>query len=404
MPRVAMLSLHSSPLAQPGAGDGGGMSVYVHELATALSRAGVDVDVLTRADHPEQPPVVELGPGLRVVHLDAGPRRSLSHADLVELVDPMVAAASSYLADSTVDVLHANYWLSGAVAHRLKHEHALPMITTFHTLALAKTDVGIFEDPPSRADVERDVVRCADVILASTGDERRELVRRYGAAEERVEVVAPGVDHSTFSPGDADAARRRLGLAGRRVLLCVGRIQALKGFDLAIRAVAELQDANVTLLVVGGPSGPDGERELDRLRALTDELDLIDQVTFVAPRPHDALAVYYRAADACLVPSRTESFGLVALEAAACARPVVAADVGGLRTIVHDGETGFLVGSRSPAAFAGAVERVLDDPVLAARLGEGASARAIGYTWTLAAARVRRLVADLGARAPVECR
>ena len=351
--RVAVFSMHTSPLAQPGAGDGGGMNVYVDALASALARAGVDCDVYTRAEHPEQPDIVEVEPGFRVLHVDAGPREPVAKHDLLDLVDPFADAARELLlASPPVDVLHANYWLSGAVAHKLKHQLDLPLVATFHTLARVKADAGLEDDPELRARIEHEVVACADLMLASTDDERTQLASLYDADPDRIEVVAPGVDHTMFAPGDRAGSAARLGLTGRRVILFVGRIQPLKGLGLAVRCLAELEDPDVTLLIVGGPSGVDGEAELARTRALVEQLGVEDRVRFVPPQPHAQLAEYYRAADVCLVPSRTESFGLVALEAAACGTPVVAASVGGLRSLVDDARTGFLVEGRDPVDFA----------------------------------------------------
>lgn len=405
-PRVAMLSVHTSPLAQPGAGDGGGMNVYVRSLAEALAQAGVDCDVLTRADHPDQPPIVELEPGLRVVHLDAGPRRPVEKLELLDLMDELVEQGRHHLecGRACYEAVHANYWISGAVAHRLKHELDVPLVATFHTLARTKAEAGVVDDPRSRAAVEDEIVRCADVVVASTAEERDGLVHTHGADPDRVEVVAPGVDHHRFSPGDAPAARRRLALpTDRPVLAFVGRIQALKGVDVALRALAQVDDPTAELVVIGGPSGADGDAEVHHLHGLADKLGVSDRVRWVAPVPHALLADWYRAADACLVPSRTESFGLVALEAAACGTPVVAADVGGLRTLVDHGRTGFLVEGRDPASFAAAVDELLGEPARAAALGAAAVARARRYTWSIAAARLRRLYSDLAARALVEC-
>ena len=336
--RVAVFSMHTSPLAQPGAGDGGGMNVYVRALAGALARAGVECDVYTRAEHTEQPTIVTVEPGFRVLHVTAGPREPVEKHDLPALVDPFVSAASELLVESPpVEVLHANYWLSGAIAHQLKHAFDLPLAATFHTLARVKADAGIDDDPDQRARTEHDVIACADMMLASTEDERAQLASLYDADPERIEIVPPGVDHSIFEPGDADAARAELGLRGQRVLLFAGRIQPLKDLGLAIESLAALDDPDVTLLIVGGPSGHDGESELARIHALVGDLGVSQQVRFVPPQPHAELAGYYRAADVCIVPSRTESFGLVALEAAACGTPVVAASVGGLRSLVQDG-------------------------------------------------------------------
>jgi D-inositol-3-phosphate glycosyltransferase len=402
--RVAMFSMHTSPLAQPGAGDGGGMNVYVRALASALAHAGVDCDVYTRAEHPEQPAVVQVEPGFRVMHVPAGPCAPVSKHDLVDLVDPFVTAAEGMLINEPpVDVLHANYWLSGAVAHQLKHALDLPLVATFHTLARVKADAGVDDDPELRARTEQAVITCSDLMLASTDDERAQLASLYDADRDRIEIVAPGVDHTVFEPGDRETARERLGLDDRHVILFVGRIQPLKGLDLAVRCLAALDDSAVTLVIVGGPSGADGEAELVRIHALVDELGVTDQVRFFPPQPHAALAEFYRAADVCLVPSRTESFGLVALEAAACGTPVVAASVGGLRTLVDDAHTGFLVEGRAPVDFAKPVARLLDDTDLAAEMGVTAAAGSRRYSWSIAAARLRRLYGDLAARALVRC-
>ena len=402
--RVAMLSLHTSPLAQPGAGDGGGMNVYVQSLASALARAGVECDVLTRAEHGEQAPIVEVEPGFRVVHLDAGPRNVVPKAALVALVDELVVAGRRHLASAgEFDAIHAHYWVSGAVGHRLKHELDVPLVTTFHTLARTKTVAGVSDDPPERHRIETEVAACTDRVVASTTDESDELVDALAADPARVEVIPPGVDHAMFSPGDRDDARQRLGLGSAPVLLFVGRIQPLKGADLALRCLAELPDERAVLVVVGGPSGLDGPTELERLHALAADLGVAERVHWVAPQPHAALADWYRAADVCIVPSRTESFGLVALEAAACGTPVVASEVGGLRSLVTDGETGFLVPGRSAPDYAAPVSRLLADEVLAAQMGAAAVARSHRYAWSITAARLRRLYTDVGARELVQC-
>ena len=402
MQRVAMLSVHTSPLAQPGAGDGGGMNVYVRALAAALARAGVPVDVLTRTEHAEQPPCVEVEPGFRVLHVDAGPRAPVPLRDLPDLVGEFTDAARDVLArNGGCDVLHANYWVSGAVGHRLKHELDLPLVTTFHTLERVKAEVGLGDGVSLRPRVEAEVVRCADLVVASTHEEQDQLVRHYGADPERIEIITPGVDHNVFNRGDRVMARRHLRLGVDPVVLFVGRIQPLKGVDLAVRALADVADPRTRLVIVGGPSGPDGASEVAALHSLVAELDLEHRVQFVAPQPHDQLADYSRAADVCIVPSRTESFGLVALEAAACGTPVVAANVGGLRLLVDDGVTGFLVDERDPAAYASLLDRVLqcEDPEMRTQ----AVARSAGYRWDIAAARLRRHYDDLTARATVKC-
>lgn len=403
MRRLAVLSLHTSPLAQPGAGDGGGMNVYVRELSSALARAGIDCDVYTRAWRRGLMPVVEVEPGLRVHHVTAGPLAAVPKERLPHVVPPFIDGVLGRLAvDGRPDVLHANYWLSGVAGHALKHELGLPLVSTFHTLARVKAE-DTRQEEASRARAETEVIGCSDTILASSDHEATRLERLYGADPTRIDVVPPGVDHEVFSPGDRSAARAELGLDEEGpVLLFAGRIQPLKGADVAVRALAALPGA-VTLVVVGGPSGPDGASELRRVRSLAGELGVAARVRFVPPQPHESLPTFYRAADVCIVPSRSESFGLVALEAAACGTPVVAAAVGGLCTLVEDGVTGFLVEGRDPSAYAARVGQLLGDPGVAARMGAAAAAAAQCYSWSITAARLRRLYADLTARRPVEC-
>jgi D-inositol-3-phosphate glycosyltransferase len=406
MRRLAVLSLHTSPLAQPGQGDSGGMNVYVRELVSALAQAGVQADVFTRRWDEESPEIVEVEPGFRVVHVEAGPP-DLAKEQLPDVVEPFAEGVRTHLAATgDVGALHANYWLSGVAGHQLKHALDLPLVSTFHTLARVKAETGDPE-PARRVRAEADVIGCSDAILASCRAEAEQLVRLYGADPTRIELVPPGVDHAFFSPGDrtgARAALAHLDLGTGPVLLFVGRIQPLKGLDVAVGALAALRRPDATLVVVGGASGSEGTREVARIHALVEELGVADQVRFVAPQPHHLLSTYYRAADVCVVPSRSESFGLVALEAAACGTPVVAAAVGGLRTLVDEGTTGFLVEERDPARFAERIGALLDDTGLAQRLGAQAAQRGRGYTWSTAAGRLRRVYGDLTARTLVDCR
>jgi D-inositol-3-phosphate glycosyltransferase len=251
--------------------------------------------------------------------------------------------------------------------------------------------------------VEHEVIACADLMLASTGDERTQLASLYDAALDRIEIVPPGVDHNVFFPGDRGAARQRIGIDAPRMLLFVGRIQRLKGADLAVRALAALDDPKLVLVIVGGPSGRDGPAEQQRVHALADELGVAGQIQWVSPRRHERLADYYRAADVCIVPSHSESFGLVALEAAACGTPVVAAAVGGLRSLIDHGQSGFLVEGRDPADYAAPVGQLLSDEMLASDMGISASAGSQRYSWSMTAARLRRLYGDLVARGLVRC-
>jgi D-inositol-3-phosphate glycosyltransferase len=324
--------------------------------------------------------------------------------ELPRLVDELVAASTTHVLTQAFDALHAHYWISGAVGHVLKHSLDIPLVTTFHTLAHTKERVGVPDDDLfARAQIEGEVVRCSDRVVASTPDERAELVLAHDADPERVEIIPPGVDHSIFFPTPRRDARRRLRLPDGPLLLFVGRIQPLKGADLAVQCLAALVDPEVRLAVVGGPSGPHGDAELARLHALAEELGVGDRVLWVAPQPHADLADWYRAADVCVVPSRTESFGLVALEAAACGTPVVAAAVGGLRALVDDGRTGFLVPGRTAEEYAAPVARLLGDPELAHDIGVRAAECSSRYTWSITAARLRRLYADVGARELLRC-
>jgi D-inositol-3-phosphate glycosyltransferase len=398
---VAILSMHTSPLAQPGQGDSGGMNVYVRELSASLAQAGVDVRVYVRRWAEGLADRVQIEPGLEVVHVDAGPPE-LAKEQLPSVVDAFADGVAADLALRPVDALHANYWLSAVAAHRLKHELDLPLVATFHTLARVKADAGDTE-PEARVAAEVAVIGCCDAICASNPVEAEQLVDLYGASADRIELVPPGVDHAFFSPGDREGARTALRVDDRPTLLFVGRIQPLKGLTIAVRALAELSDTRARLVVVGGPSGSDGPAELAAVRDLIDALGLRDRVSFVDPQPHHRLSTYYRAADVVVVPSRSESFGLVALEAAACGVPVVAAAVGGLRTLVVDGVSGFLVDSREPAAFARSIDTLLGDPDRAAEMGRSAAELADRYSWSTTAGRLRRLYGDLKARTLVEC-
>ena len=378
------------------------MNVYVRELVSALAQAGVDCTTYTRAVSPDQPAVVQVEPGHRVVHVPAGPF-DLAKEDLPKVVEEFGDGVIDHLKNGPgVDVVHANYWLSGLVAHRVKHELELPFVSTFHTLARVKAEGGDPE-PEWRDRAEAEIINCADAICVSCTEEEAQFRRLYGNPRGRIEIVSPGVEHAFFAPGDARGARHALGLSNGPVLLFVGRIQPLKGVDVAVRALAELRRPDALLLVVGGASGLEGSAEVGRVMRLIDELGVRDQVRFVEPQPHHILSTYYRAADVVVVPSRSESFGLVALEAAACGIPVVASAVGGLLTLVDDGETGYLISGRDPSAFADRIRTILDDPALAASMSVRAADRARRYTWSFAAARLRRVYADLAVHELVAC-
>ncbi|MGK2930521.1 MAG: glycosyltransferase [Acidimicrobiales bacterium] len=402
--RLGVLSLHTSPLVQPGSGDGGGMNVYVRELVASLAQAGVGCQVYTRRWRADLPDVVDVEPGFRVVHVDAGDP-GLEKEALPETIGQFTSGVLEHLDREPVDAVHANYWLSGVAGHTIKHELDLPLVSTFHTLGAVKTHNGDPE-PASRIRAEREIVGCSDAILANASAEAAELVQHYHAPRDRIEIVPPGVDHAFFSPGDRTGARFALGLdlGERPVLAFVGRIQPLKGLDVAVRALAMLEHRDAMLVVVGGTSGPAGDDHLVEVTEMARDLGVLDRIRFVPAQPHHLLSTFYRAADVVLVPSRSESFGLVALEAAACGTPVVAASVGGLGTLVRHGESGFLVADRDPEQFATFTDAVLAAPGLGAHLGAGGVRVARDYTWSTTAARLRRVYADVAARSLVVCR
>jgi len=417
MRRLAVLSLHTSPLAQPGTGDGGGMNVYVRELTSALARSDVACDVFTRAWSPDLPAVVDVEPGLRVHHVPAGPLEVLAKESLLAVVDEFTAGvlarmtAGPQAGGLPYTSVHANYWLSGLSGHVIKHELNLPLVCTFHTLDRVKAESMPEEVeadmPHRRAEAEASIIDCSDAVLASCTVEAEQIASLYGGEPGRIRIVPPGVDHAFFGPGHRPQARRALGLpVDGRLLLFVGRIQPLKCADAAVETLAELCADGAEpyrLVVVGGPSGPHGEKSLQSLQDVADARGVRDHVHFVAPQPHELLSSYYRAADVCIVPSRSESFGLVALEAAACGTPVVASAVGGLTTLVDHGHTGYLVDDPDPVAYAAAVRRTFDEPLAAERLSTASVLRARRYTWRAAARTLVELHDELASGRLVEC-
>jgi D-inositol-3-phosphate glycosyltransferase len=405
MARLAVLSYHTSPLAQPGTGDGGGMNVYVREMGAALARQGHSVDIYTRRDSPTQRDQVQVEPGLTVHHVTAGPTTSLSMNELRRWVDDFARSVGVLMGCNTKpDILHANYWLSGIAGHWLKHELDIPLVMTFHTLDRVKALT--FGEPSSeRAADEERIMVCSDAVLASCDIEAQQIVDFYGANPARVHIVPLGVEHAFFSPGNKLAARRALGMpTDEALLLFAGRIQDLKGVDLALEAFIEVRRRSGTghLAIVGGPSGPSGRETLDRVQRRIAEAGVIESVSLVAPQTHQLLSSWFRAADLTLVPSLAESFGLVALESAACGTPVVASAVGGLLTLIAPGQNGLLLASRDPKDWADAIERVLE-PTLGAGMAQASATMALQYTWRHTAEAISDLVHRLQSGALLLC-
>ncbi len=386
--RVAVISLHTSPLDQPGSGDSGGMNVYVREVARGLGERGVAVDVFTRCAGRPVPEVEQIAPHTRILQVRAGPCVPVEKHLLPDLVPEFVRGILGN-GHRSYDLVHAHYWLSGWAGRAAQASWRVPLVASFHTLGKVKNmalAAGEAPEPAVRLHGEHSVIRDADRLLVPTISEAAHVVDLYRARPDRIRVVTPGVDIDRFRPRTRDEELAALGLDGMRVVLFVGRLQPHKGPDLAIRAVAEAirQDPVATrrllLLIVGGPSAR-GEREVGRLRGVARAEGIADRVRFSAPWPHHELPALYSAAEAVLVPSSSESFGLVALEASACGTPVIAAAVGGLRVVVDHGRTGFLVPGRDPRDFGRRLLQVLREPATAHRLGRGAVARAAGFRW-----------------------
>lgn len=387
--RVAVLAYHSSPLAEPGAGDAGGMTVYVRSVAAAMERAGVHTDIFTRATGAERA-VTTIGPGVRVVAVPAGPASPLAKEELDRYVGEFSEGIRAFATAQRLsyDVVHSHYWQSGLAARELAASWDVPMVHSNHTLGKVKNRwlaPGDVPEPINRLQGEARVIAAADALIASTDEEWQQLACLYGAPHDRLKTIHPGVDHTTFAPGDRSAARAALGFGAEAVMLYVGRIQPLKGLELGIRAAEQLVpalDRNLRFLVVGGASGGRGGDELARMRRLAESLGVGETVEFLGARPHAELPLYYRAADALVVCSHSESFGLAALEAQACGTPVVATAVGGLSHIVRDGETGFLSDTRDPSEFAARLKTILSDADLHAAFSAASVESAAAFSWT----------------------
>ncbi|MFJ4851147.1 MULTISPECIES: D-inositol-3-phosphate glycosyltransferase [unclassified Streptomyces] len=410
--RVAMLSVHTSPLHQPGTGDAGGMNVYIVELAKRLAEgSGIEVEIFTRATTAALPPCVELAPGVLVRHVDAGPYEGLAKEDLPAQLCAFthgVMQAEASHRQGHYDLVHSHYWLSGHVGWLASERWGVPLVHAMHTMAKVKNAClaeGDTPEPAARVIGETQIVTAADRLIANTAEESRELVRHYEADPHKVAVVHPGVNLDRFRPdplggsGGRAAARARLGLPQDAVIpLFAGRIQPLKAPDVLLRAVAILLGEDPSLRerlvvpVVGGPSGS-GLAKPERLHKLAARLGISDLVRFQPPVGQDRLADWYRAASVLVMPSYSESFGLVAIEAQACGTPVVAARVGGLPVAVKDGETGFLVPGHEPGDYARALRRFVDHPHLVDSMGEAAARHAECFGWGAAAGRTAEVYA-----------
>jgi len=392
--KIATLMVHTSPLDQAGIGDAGGMNVYVVESAKKMAQAGVSVDIFTRANHPDLPESVEIAAGVNVKHLVAGPFEGLSKEELPSQLGALTSAFMNYqkqLSSDYYSLLHSHYWISGQLGWMVSERTGIPLIHTMHTTAKVKNlNLAIDEkpEPQTRAIGEEQVVKASTGLIANTDAEAASLVSLYDACPDNVFVVAPGVDLQTFSPGiGKSAARVKLNIAPDAIMLTfVGRIQPHKGPDVLLRAAAEMVShsphlrAKLAVVIMGGASGS-GLNELEKLKVLAKFLKIEDVTHFVDPVSRELLPDWYRASDLVCVPSYSESFGLVALEAQACGTPVVATAIGGLRTAVSDGISGSLVDGHDPKAWSAVISRLIAEPHRRLLLSMGAVEHASHFGW-----------------------
>ncbi|MBV9597700.1 MAG: glycosyltransferase [Chloroflexi bacterium] len=385
--KIAVLSMHTCPLAPLGGWETGGMNVYVRELGRALAARDATIDIFTRRQAPDVADVVEYAPGARVIHIDAGPHRHVDKYDILDYLPDFACGIQRFraLTGSSYDLIHSHYWLSGRLGLLFKDRWGVPMVSTFHTLAQLKNRVAesaAEREQAVRYEIERRTMAGSERIVALTAVDRQQMIRHYGEHAPIV-VIPGGVDLDRFRPLPRRTARAQLGLAAKhKVVLFVGRIQRLKGLEVLLRAFAQLGDLDARLLIVGGRPGTGPEsREITRLQHLASRLGVAERTQFLGALAHEELPTYYSAADVSVMPSSYESFGLVAVESLACGTPVVATRVGGLRSIVRDGETGLLVPWRDAELFAERLRRVLTDDALRRHLAGQARESVLGYGW-----------------------
>jgi D-inositol-3-phosphate glycosyltransferase len=401
--RVAMLSVHTSPTADLGGPDSGGMNVYINELSHSLARTGVNVDIFTRRVDPITPRVQELDEGLRLIQVEAGPPHRV-HKDELFCHIPDFASDMVYFAlqqGVRYDVVHGHYWLSGWAAHLLREHWRAPTVHMFHTMAHLKNAVAgkSPRETTLRLQVERRLIDISDGIVAANPHERKEMINLLGASTDQIHLVPPGVNLELFQPHDKDASRQALDLPGGPLILFVGRIDPVKGIDTLFSAFKRLLASRdwvgqePTLVFIGGiidtsSDEPEMDADLRRLAAEADELGIRDRIIFRGSQPRERLPLYYSAVDVSAVPSRYESFGLVAVESMACGVPVVASRVGGLQYTVRHEESGLLTPHSDPVALASSLERALTDEDLRARMRAGARRAAIRYSWQMVSSSI----------------
>lgn len=405
MCNIAMLSVHTCPLATLGGKETGGMNVYVRELTRELGRRGKRIDIFTRSVDPTIDPVRDIGPNARVIHIPAGPVSAYDKNRIYDHLPEFVANIEAFRRQEGVyyDLVHGHYWLSGVAGHALAESWNVPLVQMFHTLGHMKNQVAKTvgdREVDLRIEQETRVVDLADRIVSPTATERSQLAWYYGAHPEKITVIPCGVDTKLFRPRDPAVARRRLGLPEGRLLLFVGRIERLKGIDTLLEAAALLMARpgydDLRVLIVGGDLETDGDNpELHRVRKLAGDLGIRTRVDFLGSQPQPALPDFFSAADLTIMPSHYESFGMVALESMACGTPVIASRVGGLARLVRDGETGLLVPEEEPTALAMQIHAILQDEPERAAMSRRAATYAREFAWGCIADRIVGLYDEL---------
>jgi len=413
--RIAMLSVHTCPLATLGGKKTGGMNVYVRDLSREFARRGVAVDIFTRSQDPCQPHINDtLAEGVRVIHIPTGPETPLDTTAVYPHLPQFVDNTLAYVASNDIhySVIYSHYWLSGWAAHDLRAAWGVPVAQMFHTLGHMKNRIAADQPDPGsairdiRVFTETDIMSWADVLIAATPADRAQMLWLYQAPRQKIQIVPPGVDLTHFQPMDRALAKAAIGIPPRhRMLLFVGRIERLKGIETLLQAVdlirsehaAALSDVYVTIIGGDLAEAEESNSEMSRLQAMQQELRLHGLVSFIGARDQDRLRYYYNAAEALIMPSDYESFGMVALEAMACGTPVIASEVGGLAYLIRDGYTGFHVPVREPEALARRILSILEHPGLRESMSRNARQTAQNYAWPLIADRLLEIFAALPA-------
>lgn len=392
--RMAILSVHTSPIAAPGGKKIGGMNVYIRELTRELAQRGITIDIYTRRFAPDQPDVDQsLGKGVNVIHVNAGSPHPVEPDAMYDHLSQFAAGVIAYATRHNInyDLVYSHYWLSGWVAHKLDEVWNVPFIQMFHTLGHMKHRIGAgpITMPDTRIRTETQIVEWADRIIAATPAELAQLMWLYRADRRKISVIPPGVDSERFRPIPLDEAKSRLDIPQENnLLLFVGRLEPLKAVDTILESAAVINQqtpellANTSFAIIGGDLNNSSDPEMSRLKALSKKLGVGDVVHFLGAKDHDLLPYYYAAALAVIMPSDYESFGMVALEAMSAGTPVIASEVGGLAFLVRDAETGYLIPTRNPEALAVGIRNILLDPQKYQEMSQNAVTLARNYQWS----------------------